>query len=316
MPGRTDERTSWELKVRSSAVVTNSGGFASMGAALGQVVAPSGAVVLACAGLLDEWSELGEPLSVRAMSTAGSGGACIRDWLAEAVAVPAGPGSLAITADTRAGAYRPIDTGDAIAVLNIDLGLPFSAVSAGSGPALLGDLPVDRCGTVIGDARALDSWVGFMHGDQGVDGLADIRIWGKGAQEAWEHFDAPRILTAPGDDSHGWLDLPVEIARERAAAINRWASAQDHYPHMAHVDLHSHHHLGWRAGWQHPLRAGVIEVAGCPILFIAWSPLELQRFTGGRSAGQVYPVTLEDVDGRATLRWTIPPHFQFDEQSL
>ncbi|MEU4564050.1 hypothetical protein AB0F72_37205 [Actinoplanes sp. NPDC023936] len=271
------------------------------------MAAPSGSVVLACAGFLNEWAELGEPLSVRAMRAAGAGSACIRDWLAEAGAVPAGRGPLTVTADTRAGAYQPIDASDAIAVLSIDLGLPFPAVAARKGPKLLGDLPVDRCGMVIGDARALDSWVGSLHGETTVDALADVRIWGKGAQQAWEHFDAPRLPTALGDDSHGWLDLPVEIARERAAMINDWAGTRGHYPHMAHVDLHSHHHLGWRAGWQHPLRTGVIEVAGCPILCVAWSPFELQRFTGGRSAGQVYPVTLEDVDGRATLRWAIPP---------
>jgi hypothetical protein len=49
-------------------------------------------------------------------------------------------------------------------------------------------------------------------------------------------------------------------------------------------------------------------VAGCPVLCIAWSPSELQRFTGGRHFGQVYPLTLEPVEGRAVLRWTIPPY--------
>ena len=76
---------------------------------------------------------------------------------------------------------------------------------------------------------------------------------------------------------------------------------------MAHVELHSHHYLGWRAGWQSPLGAGVIEVAGCPVLCLAWSPLELQRFTGGRPFGQVFPLTLENIGGRAKLRWAIPP---------
>jgi hypothetical protein len=241
------------------------------------------------------------------MRAAEAGGGCLRDWLAEAVAAPAGPVPLTVTADTRAGAYQPLDMNNTIAVLDIDLGLPRSAISAGPGTTMLGDLPVDRCGMVIGDARALDSWIGFLHGDLTVDGLADVRIRGKGAQEAWAHYDAPPLPTPPGDDSHGWLDLPAEVARERAAAINSWASARGLYPHIAHVDLHSHHYLGWRAGWRNPLGAGIIEVEGCPILCLAWTPFELQRFTGGRPFGQVYPLVLEDVGGQAKLRWTIPP---------
>jgi hypothetical protein len=109
------------------------------------------------------------------------------------------------------------------------------------------------------------------------------------------------------DGGHGWLDLPVEVANQRAAAINDWASARGYYSHLAHVAVHTHHHLGRRAGWQSPLGAGAIKVDGCPILCVAWSSVELQRFTGGRPFGQVYPLTIESVDGRAVLRWRIPP---------
>jgi hypothetical protein len=195
------------------------------GQVLGQVVAPSGTVVLACGGSLDAWAELGEPLSVRAMRAAEAGGASLRDRLAEAVAVPAGSGALTVTADTRAGAYAPADDGDAIAVLHIDLDLPWSAVSSGTDSVVLGDLPVDRCGMVIGDAHALDSWVGVVYGTQPVDGLADLTIWGKGEEETCEHFDVPLLPTSPVDGGRGWLDLPVEVANQRAAAINDWASA-------------------------------------------------------------------------------------------
>ncbi|RKN20822.1 hypothetical protein D7147_08265 [Micromonospora musae] len=77
---------------------------------------PSRVVVLACGGFLDQWADLGEPLSIRAVQAAGTGGAHLRDWLAEAVAVPAGPGALAVAARTRPGTYMAIDT---IATLNI-----------------------------------------------------------------------------------------------------------------------------------------------------------------------------------------------------
>ncbi|MCM0673188.1 hypothetical protein NCC78_00355 [Micromonospora phytophila] len=159
----------------------------SMTVTLGWVVAPSRSVVLACGGFLDEWTGLGEFLSVRAKRAADTGGAHLQDWVAEAVAVPAGPGALTVTARTRPGTYGAIDT---VATLDIDLNLPWSAVSAGKEPVVLGDLPVDPCGMVIGDAVALDSWVGFLPAARTVDGLADLRIWGRGDEEAWAHFGA------------------------------------------------------------------------------------------------------------------------------
>ena len=129
----------------------------------------------------------------------------------------------------------------------------------------------------------------------------------RGDEEAWAYFGAQAIPAFHTNGLHGWLDLPVDVAHERAAAINRWAVARGHHAHMASVDLHSHHHLGWRAGWQDPLGAGLIEVANCPILCVAWSPSELQRFKAGRPFGQVHPLTLEHVAGKAILRWSIPP---------
>lgn len=76
---------------------------------------------------------------------------------------------------------------------------------------------------VIGDAVALDSWVGFVEGTRTVDDLADLRIWGKGEEEAAAHFEAPPIPTRSTRTVHGWLDLPLEEARRRAATINQWA---------------------------------------------------------------------------------------------
>ncbi|MEV6303670.1 hypothetical protein AB0M02_29965 [Actinoplanes sp. NPDC051861] len=231
-----------------------------------------------------------------------TGGGHLKDWLAEAIAVPAGSGTLTATARTRTGIYETTDT---IATIDINLNVPWSAVPAGTEPVVLGDLPVDPCGMVIGDAAALDSWVGFLPVARSVDRLADLRVWGKGDEEAWSHFGAQPIPALRNSRLHGWLDLPVDVAYERAATINEWAVAHGHFAHMASVDLHSHHHLGVRAGWQHPLGAGVIEVASSSIIYVAWEPSELQRFKGGRAFGQVYPVTLEHVDGETVLRWSI-----------
>ncbi|GIE77096.1 hypothetical protein Aph02nite_30460 [Actinoplanes philippinensis] len=271
---------------------------------LAHLLVPSRAVVLACGGFLDQWAALGTPLSVRALRAAGAGGGHLRDWLAEAVAVPAGPGKVTVTARIRPGVHEP---GDVIAGIDVDLDLPWPAISAGPGPVTLGDLPVDPCGMVIGDAAALDSWVGFLPAARSVDGLADLRIDGRGAEEARARYGAQPLPAIRGGQRHGWLNLPVAVAFERAAEINEWAVGRGHAAHLAHVDPHSHHHLGGRAGRQDPLGAGVIEVAGCPILCVGWAPGEVRRFAAGRTFGQVFPVTLEDVGGRATLRWSVPP---------
>ena len=73
---------------------------------LARLLVPSRAVVLACGGFLDQWTALGTPLSVRAMGAAQAGGAHLRDWLAEAVVAPAGPGKLTVTARSRPGPCR------------------------------------------------------------------------------------------------------------------------------------------------------------------------------------------------------------------
>ncbi len=74
----------------------------------------------------------------------------------------------------RAGtAASPFGGGPAIAVLEIDLRLPWVS-TAEDEPIVLGDLPVDRCGMVLGDALALDSWTGDGH--PSTDGFADVEV--------------------------------------------------------------------------------------------------------------------------------------------
>ncbi|MCP2322138.1 hypothetical protein HDA40_000645 [Hamadaea flava] len=266
---------------------------------LGSIRAPSGAVVLGCGGHLDEWADFGEPLSSRARRAAGTGGAHLKDGLAEAIAVPVGTGPLTVTATTRPGAYA---LAEAIAVLEVALGLPWSAVSEQPDSVLLGELPVDTGGMIIGDPIALDSWVGTVSPSATVDGLADVLVRGDGSEQAQAEFGSQPIPAFRAGGPHGWLDLPVDAAYEQAATVNRWAVVQGHYKYLAKVELHTHHHLGQRAGWPHALGAGTIEVAGCPVLAVHWDPAELQRFDGGQS----HPVSLENVAGSAVLRWTLP----------
>jgi hypothetical protein len=120
---------------------------------LGAVTVPSGVLVLGMAGWIDYWPQLGGgPLSERATTAASTGGGHVRDWLCEMVAVPAAPDApLPVRA---AMVPSPFDGSPTIAAVEADLGLPWT----GEEPILLGDLPVDRCGMVLGDAVALDSW--------------------------------------------------------------------------------------------------------------------------------------------------------------
>ncbi|MFC6016996.1 hypothetical protein ACFP2T_12360 [Plantactinospora solaniradicis] len=122
---------------------------------LGSVTAPSGVPVIATLGHLDYiWPSIGERLSDRAAAVAATGGGHIHEWLFEAVAVPVNADrSLPVRAATRPS---PFDGEAAITMLDVGLG------SGGEGAArLLGDLPADRCGMLLGDAVALDSWVGM-----------------------------------------------------------------------------------------------------------------------------------------------------------
>ncbi|MFD4908987.1 hypothetical protein [Kitasatospora purpeofusca] len=146
---------------------------------LGIVTVPSGVLVLGMAGWIDHWSGLGDPLSVRAMAAAKRGGGHLhepadgpsRNWSCEAVAVPAAADRpLKVRAETGESYDGPVVT-----VLEVDLGLSWPG-EPGGGPVRLGDLPVDRCGTVLGDAHALDSFVGLP--GESIDGLADVTYWG------------------------------------------------------------------------------------------------------------------------------------------
>ncbi|MEV7988528.1 hypothetical protein [Micromonospora sp. NPDC085948] len=119
---------------------------------LGVVVAPSGVLVLATVGHLDYiWPSIGERLSDRAAAVAATGGGHIQEWLFEAIVVP-------VNADRRlpvlaATQPSPAFGEPAITMLEVRLG-------GGGAGRLLGDLPADRCGMVLGDAVALDSWAG------------------------------------------------------------------------------------------------------------------------------------------------------------
>lgn len=276
---------------------------------LGEVTAPSGVLVLGMAGWMGDWGACGLPERARAM--AGVGGGHLRDGLCEAVAVPARPdGTLTVRALTTPSVF---DGEPVVSLLEIELGVPWPTGRAPES-IRLGDLPVDRCGMVVGDAVALDAWTGL--GEPSDNGLADLSYWGRHAEAARAHFGGEQVGPRCESGPHGWLDLPVAEAEQRAEVLADWT--REHHQGIGlvwSVEPHTDYYRAQRAGWDHPTDAGVIEVAGCRVLGLGWDPGDhSMRHRGERAFGQVYPVTLHPTaDGGTVLRWTIPP-WEDDEQ--
>lgn len=272
---------------------------------LGIVTAPSGVLVLGMAGWIDYWPGTEEALFQRAATAAAAGGGHLRDGScdAEAVAVPAAADrSLPVRAST---APSPFDGEPTIAVLEVELGVPWPWPSGD--PVLLGDLPVDRCGMVLGDAKALDGFVGL--GGDSTNGLADVAYWGRHAEAVQAEFGG-QPLASPGHP-RGWLDLPLAEAEAKAEALSRWVSTKaEKIGLMVACDEHTDYYRLQRAGWSHPLHVGVMEVVGCSVMGIKWDQSDhSMRHRGERRFGHVYPVTMERAEsGEAVLRWTIPPY--------
>ncbi|MFJ2717608.1 hypothetical protein [Streptomyces sp. NPDC087437] len=278
---------------------------------VGFVTAPSGVLVLGMAGWIDYWRELGQPLSERARAVAASGGGHLREELCEAVAVPAdGDRPLRVRAST---SPSPFDEEPTIAVLEVDLGLPWPDSADRSTLVQLGDLPVDRSGMALGDASGLDAWTGMD--DEPADGLADVSCWGRHEDDAHAEFGGDRIPQYGVDGLYGWLDLPLAEAEALAAELTRWRGGLHGKGVAVSLDKHTDFYRFRRAGWHHPLHVGAIEVGGCQVLGIDWDPGDHSiRHRGERDAGQVYPIVLKANEaGQTVMRWTIPP-YEFDEE--
>ncbi|MGW4383859.1 hypothetical protein [Kitasatospora sp. NPDC004531] len=267
---------------------------------LGQVTAPSGVLVLGMASWIDYWPELGQPLSVRAAAVAAAGGGHLWDGECEAMAVPAAADrALRVRARTGLSWYteEPV-----IAQLDVDLALPWRG--PGDAPIPLGELPVDRCGMVLGDGVALDAWIG-LEGEP-ADGLADVGYWGLHADDAHARFGGER---AAEGGPFVLRDLPVAAAQALAAEIEVWRGGLRRDGVAVSVEPHTDYHRFQQTAASHPLLAGPIEVGGCRMLGIDWEPADhAMTHHGGRDLGQVHPVALApDATGGTILRWTIPP---------
>jgi hypothetical protein len=119
-----------------------------------------------------------------------------------------------------------------------------------------GVVGVDWARLMFADADALSAW---QHDDP-IDGLADVAFWGRHAAEAAAAFDAPLLGAAGEQGVHGWSDLPVEVAAQRAVAIEAWKDAgRDRW---LKVDFRPHsHHWQVMAG----VRASVTQAAAAHV---------------------------------------------------
>ncbi|WP_189272012.1 hypothetical protein [Kitasatospora griseola] len=269
---------------------------------LGFVTVPSGVLVLGMASWIDRWPELGAPLSERAGAAAAAGGGYLWDDECEAVAVrAAGGGELRVRART---ALSWCTEERVISLLEVDLGVPWTG--EGDAPIPLGDLPVDRCGMVVGDGVALDAWIGPA--GEPTHGLADVSYWGLHADDAHAQFGGQRMASYEGAP-WGRRDLPVAEAEALVAGIGAWRGGLRRKGVAVAVDKHTDYHLFQRAAANHPLPAGAIEVAGCRVLGIDWDPADhSMTHHGERELGRVHPVTLESGGtGGTVLRWRIEP---------
>jgi hypothetical protein len=269
---------------------------------LGIVTVPSGLLVLGTAAWADYWPEASESMSARTAAVADRGGIHLQSGDVEAVVVQAAPGPLPVRAETW---LSPFSYELVITVLEVSLGRPWSADTARD-PVVIGDLPVSRTGMILGDATALDTYVGL--GDDSTDGLADVAYWGRHADEARAVFGGD-VLPRPGN-AYGWLDVPVEEAEALEDSLGAWVV--EHHQGiglMTSVDEHTDYTRLDRATWNQPLGAATSSLAGCQVLGIMWDGLDhAHRHRPERRGGCVYPVTLEpDGAGGTLLRWTIPP---------
>ncbi|MFH8804552.1 hypothetical protein ACH4F6_34160 [Streptomyces sp. NPDC017936] len=230
--------------------------------------------------------------------------------MCEMVAVPAAAErQLTVRAGTTAS---PFDGEPTIAIRGTDLGLPWTGPT--NEPILPGDLPVDRCGMVLGDAVVLDSWTGDGH--PSTDGLADVTYWGDCADASHLQVGG-QLIIQHGSHVRGWLDPPLDDAEALVDALNAWEGDEQGRGVMVAVDEHTDFHRFNRASWTHPLHIGAIEVVGTPVLGIDWdSGDHAMRHRGERRFGQVCPVTPHPgFEGRTTMCWTIPPYAPGDERT-
>jgi hypothetical protein len=125
----------------------------------------------------------------------------------------------------------------------------------------LGRIGVDFARFMFADAHALGSW----EHNRTLDGLADLLFWGRDESEIAAEFGAERTGT-PGDDSYGWLNLPVRDAYARAVALDNRRKADPPRRFAYDFRPHSHHWEVMARVRASENEAATIEVGGARLM--------------------------------------------------
>lgn len=125
----------------------------------------------------------------------------------------------------------------------------------------LGTIRVDHARFAFADADALGSWV---HDDP-LDGLADVVFWGGDEDAIAEEFEARRTRT-PGDDTFGWVDLPVREAYRLAVALEERRGVAPERRFAVDFRPHSHHWQAMRAVRASEHEAATLAVGGADVM--------------------------------------------------
>jgi len=126
----------------------------------------------------------------------------------------------------------------------------------------VGDIGIDAARFAFADADALSAW---QHEDT-LDGLADVVFWGAVADEAAAAFGAAKVRL-PGETHHGWTDLPLAEALQRAVELTAWKDADPARRFAIDFRPHSHHWQVMAHVRASDVEAGAITVGGARILF-------------------------------------------------
>ncbi len=240
---------------------------------LGEVTCPSGELVVVDGGYLGLWSGDGSPLDLdpevlgRIPDAEIDGNVAHRELARRCARTGGGEFSLCNVPAVAVGGL-PVDRLLAVVARPVedDSGWESFRVVGTDAPVnrsvRLGEIGVDWARIAFGDADALAHW---RH-DEAIDELADVAFWGAAEQEAAAVFGAP-LLDTPGEEGvHGWTDLPIRDAAERAQTITDWRDENAVRRLMVDFRPHSHHWQVMRGVRASGHGAGMVEVGGAWLL--------------------------------------------------
>jgi hypothetical protein len=151
----------------------------------------------------------------------------------------------------------------------------------------IGLVSVDYARILIADVVVLGTW---KH-EESLDGMADFLFWGRDAEQIAATLMAPRL----SDNEFGWVDVPVEAARENGIAVREY---RDQYSLKVADDYHPHSHH-----WQvmkpvrenNPTESSTTEIDGEKVcnFMTTWGDGVFQVYRDLDGAGEIVQIRVE-----------------------